>query len=106
MKITHLLTSFITILILMLAGKSSFAGDEVYGWSLMTKQERMQHRETMRNFKTNEEREQYRLEHHKRMQERAKEKGVRLPDRPREQYHKRFKDDSGMGTGMGAGKGR
>ena len=52
---------------------------QVYGWDLMTPEERIQHRETMRNMKTEEEREAYRMEHHQRMQERAQQRGVTLP---------------------------
>ena len=49
--------------------------DQIYGSQLMTEQERVEHRATMRSLKTAQEREAYQLEHHKRMQERAKEKG-------------------------------
>ena len=52
---------------------------QVYGWDLMTPEERIQHRETMRNMNTEEERETYRMEHHQRMQERAHQRGVALP---------------------------
>lgn len=56
--------------------------DQIYGSQLMTEQERLEHRNRMRSFKTEEERNTYRLEHHNRMQERAKAKGVTLPDEP------------------------
>ena len=68
--------------------------DQVYGWDLMTAEERMQHRQTMRNMKTEEEREAYRMEHHKMMQERARQRGVTLPP---------YQPGRGMG---GAGRGR
>ncbi|MCW8854364.1 MAG: hypothetical protein OQK76_11850 [Gammaproteobacteria bacterium] len=67
---------------------------QVYGWDLMTAEERVQHRETMRNMKTEEEREAYRMEHHQRMQERAQQRGVTLPP---------YQPGRGMG---GAGRGR
>ncbi|HUX89928.1 MAG TPA: hypothetical protein VMV48_04495 [Gallionellaceae bacterium] len=72
--------------------------DQIYGSQLMTEQERLQYRNEMHNMKTDQEREAYRLEHHKLMQERAKEKGVALPDEPptRPGY---------MGTGGGMGPG-
>ena len=54
--------------------------DRIYGWQLMSPVERQLHRQKMRSFKTREEREAYRKEHHKKMQERAKEKGVELQD--------------------------
>lgn len=56
--------------------------DQVYGSRLMTRQERLEYRNKMRSLKTVEEREQFRLEHHKQMQERAKARGVTLPDEP------------------------
>lgn len=59
------------------------ANDEVvYGWQIMSPQERAAHRTKMRNLKTKSEREAYRQEHHKQMQKRAKQKGVKLPDLP------------------------
>ncbi|MGE0113976.1 MAG: hypothetical protein AB7T07_03700 [Steroidobacteraceae bacterium] len=54
----------------------------VYGRQLMTDAERAEYRAKMRTLKTQQEREAFRLEHHKKMQERAKEKGVTLPDMP------------------------
>ena len=54
----------------------------IYGSQLMTRQERSEHRAKMRAAKTPEEREQIRKEHHERMKERARERGVTLPDEP------------------------
>ncbi len=72
--------------------------EQVYGWQLMTPEERAEHREKMHSFQTEEEREAYRQEHHKLMQERAEEKGVTLPESPLEQ---------GKGKGhVGSGCGR
>lgn len=82
--------------------------DMIYGYELMTVEERATHRAKMASFKTEQEREAYREEHHKLMQARAKERGVEIPDVPR-------KRGIGPGTGMrsggsgsggGAGKGR
>lgn len=50
----------------------------VYGWQLMTEQERLEYRHRMRSMKTLEEREQFRFEHHQMMQERAQERGLAL----------------------------
>lgn len=69
---------------------------EVYGWALMTPQEREEHRKMMREAKTEKERERIRHEHHEKMEKRAKEQGVKIPDEPRER---------GMGRGMGGGMG-
>lgn len=55
---------------------------QVYGHQLMTDQERLEYRNKMRSFKTQKERDEFRAEHHKLMQDRAKEKGVTLPDEP------------------------
>ena len=68
----------------------------VYGWQLMTEQERMEYRQQMRALKTEEERQQFRLEHHKAMQVRANERGMTLPDEPM---------GPGPGGGMGPGGG-
>lgn len=54
----------------------------IYGSQLMTEREREEHRAMMRSFKTAQEREAYRMEHHKQMQERARAKGVTLPEEP------------------------
>ena len=70
----------------------------IYGWQLMTVEERAKHRTKMQSLKTKEEREAYRLEHHKLMQARAKEKGVTLPDQPMQR--------GGRGPGGGGGPNR
>ncbi len=56
--------------------------EQVYGSQLMTRQERAEYRVRMRTAKTAEEREQIRKEHHERMKERSRERGVTLPDEP------------------------
>lgn len=81
-----------------LGGVSVQAAETIYGSQLMTRQERIEHRNRMREMKTEEERNAYRLEHHKRMQERAREKGVTLPDSPPPR-------GGGKGRGMGPGMG-
>lgn len=71
----------------------------------MTPAERQQHREKLRSMKTEQEREAYRREHHKQMQDRAREKGVKLPDMPPERGHGMGPGGGGMGPG-GGGPGR
>lgn len=56
--------------------------EPIYGSHLMTEQERTELRAKMRAAATNEERERIRWEHHIRMQERAKDRGVNLPEGP------------------------
>jgi hypothetical protein len=58
------------------------AQERIYGSQLMTEQERNEYRLRMRELKTEAERLQFRTEHHARMQERAKERGMTLPDEP------------------------
>jgi hypothetical protein len=70
--------------------------DPIYGSQLMTNAERNEYRMQMRNLKTVKEREAHRLEHHKRMQERAREQGLTLPDTP---------PTTGKGLGAGSGGG-
>lgn len=54
----------------------------IFGSQLMTVQERGMHQVKMRTARTLEEREQIRAEHHKLMLERARERGVTLPEEP------------------------
>ena len=72
------------------------AEEQIYGSQLMTPQERAEHRTKMRAAKTVEEREKIRKEHHDRMVQRAKERGVTLPAEPP-------MGGGGMGPGPGAG---
>lgn len=46
------------------------------GWELMTHEERLEHQDKMRNFRTHEECVAYQQEHHAQMEARAKEKGL------------------------------
>ncbi|MGD8570472.1 MAG: hypothetical protein PVJ39_20460 [Gammaproteobacteria bacterium] len=129
MNIRTVLTSAIAILLLLPVG-TSFAADKdqdrkqdktqlmdrdqdkvssqdkmIYGWQLMTVEERKQHRAKMQSFATKEEREAYRKEHHKEMQARAREQGIKLPDMPMRSGGPGPGSQSGGGGG-GAGKGR
>ena len=58
--------------------------DQVYGWQLMTPAERSEYRMKMRSLKTTQERETLRRQHHEEMQKRAQQRGVTLPDMPRQ----------------------
>ncbi|MCZ6481459.1 MAG: hypothetical protein ACE1Z6_07305 [Candidatus Methylomirabilales bacterium] len=66
------------------------------GRQLMTQGEWQQHREKMRTLSP-EAREQYREEWHKEMVERAKERGITMPETP---------GPHGRGMGPGGGRGR
>jgi len=72
------------------------AQQQVYGSQLMTIDERNEYQAKMRAAKSAEERELLRTEHHQRMQERAKARGMTLPDEP---------PARGGGMGMGPGGG-
>ena len=56
--------------------------EPIYGYQMMTPQERDEYRARMRNARTAAERQTIRDEHHTAMVERAKERGLTLPDRP------------------------
>ena len=56
--------------------------EQIYGGQLMTEQERDQYRSQMQAARSETERDQLRWEHHLSMQERAKERGIILPDEP------------------------
>lgn len=70
--------------------------EQVYGSQLMTIDERNEYQTKMRAAKTAEERELLRTKHHQSMQERAKARGMTLPDEP---------PARGGGMGMGSGGG-
>lgn len=81
--------------------------ERVYGSQLMTKKERAEYLARMRAAKTEQEREQLRKEHHERMKERARERGITLPDEP--PVPGGGMGPAGMGApgkGMGPGGGR
>lgn len=91
--------------------------ERIYGADVMTPQERIEYRNQMRLLQTEQEREKFRLEHHARMQERAKTRGLTLPDEPPVQGRgagPRYGEPPGMGMGprpgagpgAGGGKGR
>lgn len=91
----------------LMASSMSFAVDTpIYGSQLMTKQERVEHRNKLRAAKTVEERDQVRLLHHEQMQLRAKEKGVTLPEAPPVMGGGQGRGMSGMGPGPGPGANR
>lgn len=72
--------------------------DPIYGSQFMTQQERDEYRNRMGAMKSEQEREAYRLEHRKRMQERERthDKGM--------QHHDGQILKPGMGGGAGKGK--
>ncbi len=108
----YLVTGITALLLLAATPGISLATGEsktVYGWQLMTDQERTEHRAKMQGFNTEEEREAYRREHHQRMQARAKEQGKTLPDEPWPQgkgLGMGPRDGTGAGSGAGQGRGR
>ena len=99
---------FIITLSIALPATSVFAEDQVYGWQMMSEQERQEHRTKMQNMNTEEERNRYRMEHRKMMEQRAKEQGKSLSDMPRNRHNmmdERGSDGMGPGGGMGSGGG-
>jgi hypothetical protein len=53
--------------------------DNTRGWQFMTPEERVEHQARVRGFKTLDDCRAYQLEHHRQMEQRAKEKGSALP---------------------------
>lgn len=74
------------------------AKEQVYGSQLMTPQERAAHRAKLRAAKTPEEKAKVRAEQHELMKERAKQRGVDIPETPPAA-------GGGMGMGQGGGMG-
>ena len=79
------------------------AQEQIYGSQLMTPQERAEYQTKMHAAKTAEERERIRAEHHTQMQERAKVRGVTLPDKPPAMGGGMGSGGMGPGGGMGSG---
>lgn len=75
--------TLLSIALILIASNQAFANEgAIYGSQLMTKQERIEHRNKLREAKTPQERDQIRLDHHEQMQLRAKKQGISLPDTP------------------------
>jgi hypothetical protein len=68
-----------------------FNADTTPGWSLMTNEERVAHRQGMLATKTYDECKAYQDAHHRQMAERAKAKGATIPDAPRRDICDRMK---------------
>lgn len=64
-------------------GAARWGSEFTPGWSLMSQQERDEHRERMRSMKTYEECKAYQEQHHEQMAARAKERGRKAPVQPR-----------------------
>ncbi|MFT6914218.1 MAG: nucleotide-binding universal stress UspA family protein [Motiliproteus sp.] len=86
--------------------------EQLYGSQLMTEAERAEQRARMRSAETLEEQERIREEHHERMEKRAEELGIDLPDEPMPGHGSMMQGSGGMGSGgmgsggMGSGGGR
>ncbi|HEX9758564.1 MAG TPA: hypothetical protein VGB26_12335 [Nitrospiria bacterium] len=79
--------------------------EQIFGSELMTPKEREEYRGKIHAAKTAEKREEIRQEHHIHMKERAKERGLTLPDMPPENGMGHMKPGVGMGPGGGKGPG-
>ncbi|OIQ87439.1 hypothetical protein GALL_306900 [mine drainage metagenome] len=87
-----MLKSAVIATALALSGGTALAADQApaqnptqgqaHDGPLATPQEHAEHRARMRAAKTAEEREKIRKEHHKFMKERARERGMNIPDGP------------------------
>ena len=91
---------FIFTLSMILPTTSVFAEDQVYGWQMMSERERNEYHTKMQSMNTEAEKNRYRLEHHKLMEQRAAKQGKTLSDMPQKNM-----DVSGSGGGMGSGGG-
>lgn len=115
LKQTMLLTAISGMMVLVSASVSAVepvevqaarqTQEQVYGSQLMTDQERTEYRAKIRSLKTQDERDAFRLEHHKLMQERATAKGVMLPNTPAAGAGMNSGMKRGAGEGMGSGAG-
>lgn len=80
----------VSALLLLPAGDALARGpwraseDNTRGWQLMSPEERIEHQAKIRGFRKYDECHAYQLEHHRRMAERAIQRGVRLQQRQRD----------------------
>jgi hypothetical protein len=65
------------------SGAARWGSDYTPGWTLMSEQERSEHRERMRSMKTYEECKAYQDQHHEQMAARTKEGGGKALAQPR-----------------------
>ena len=78
---------------------------DIYGYELMTDQERSAYRERMRAAKTLQERDSLRAEHRAQMDARAKERGATIIHRDGSGPGNSASSGTGTGTGTGSGSG-
>jgi hypothetical protein len=80
---------------------------QIYGYDLMTEQERSQYRQQMNSLQTEQERAEFRARHHEEMRKRAEQQGKSLPDKvPEHAGHKGMPGHAaGKGPPQGGGKG-
>jgi len=98
---------FLSFFVLMFLPSIAYTAEEaVYGWELMTNEERVEFHDKMRAAKTPEERMEIRKEHHAKMELRAKEQGVVLKGDPSRMggQRKMMMDKRGGGSGMRKGR--
>lgn len=77
----------------------------IFGSELMTPEERDAYRQRMWSAQNPEARDQVRREHHEQMVQRAKERGVTLPEEPLAERGPGWGPQPGMGPGMAPGPG-
>jgi hypothetical protein len=74
-----------------------FGNDNTRGWSMMSPQERSEHRERMMSFKSYEQCVAYLEQHHKAMEARASERGRPMPGMPAQNMCERMKQAGRFG---------
>lgn len=83
--------------------RETLRDQDMYGYQMMTPAERDEYRARMRAARTNEEMERLRAEHHERMVQRARERGIALPDAPPPGRGPGMVPRPGPGVGPGGG---
>jgi len=96
---SQLMMSLLAVVPLLAPAVLQAQEEPVYGRELMTDQELQEHRQTLRNLETAEERAEYRAEHREQMEERARERGVELAE-PRSGTGAPGPAERGSGPGM------
>jgi len=88
---------------LFAAEQSTPKSEPIYGYRMMSDQERNEYRERMRNARSGQERQAVRDEHRKLMEARAKERGVTLPEPRGPRAGGPGRRGGGPGAAMGPG---
>lgn len=80
-------------------GHEQMRDSDIYGSDLMTSQERSEYRNRLRSARNQQEKDRIEKDHEERMQQRAKERGVAVPEKPPFSGHRTEEVNPSKGDG-------